>query len=90
MKRLFTAQIDRAPGDLLLHSFGSFLGSRPGFAGFGIAVTNHMEAHEVRRPGFGSSPGDDSNDLPLMNMALSLENLFSHADELVGIAKASA
>src|SRR5271168_3243417 len=74
---------------LLLFLFGDLTtGLR--FAGFGVAVADHVEAHEVGGAGFGTGSGDDADDLTRMDVALSFEYIFSHLDELVGVVEALA
>jgi len=58
--------------------------------GFGVAIADHVEPHEVGGAGFGAGAGDDTDNLTLVYMPLGLEDLFGHVDELVGVAKARA
>ena len=58
-----------------------------GLVAFGVAVANHVEAHEVGGAGFGASSCDDADDLARADVSLSLEDVFRHFDELVGVAE---
>lgn len=61
-----------------------------GLGYLGVAVAYHVQTHKVGRPRSGAGPGDDAYDLTGQHVAAAFEYLFSHIDELVGIAKAIA
>jgi hypothetical protein len=60
------------------------------FNGVCVPVADHVETHEVGGAGLGAGASDDADDLTLMDVALSFEDVFCHLDEFVGVVEAIA